>query len=757
MNVNHLLPSCRYRGKELGNDRFECRSPHLHVPSHGVHVDDCRYRCPYVDFDRDTATANVQLAANPKDISIAVGILTAPRSTPTIHRTVHELRRAGFDQTLHVFAEPDADRPDDSKLLFHQNRQQLGLWDNWRSAAIYLLDNTDANFILMCEDDLLLCPAAAAGLQHAIATLPHDDWGYASLYTPRHNLRGCDWSTGWQAIDVGPQAWGALGYCYSRESLEAVINSARVMRHQSNLVDIVVSHAFQDLHRRCYFHIPSLAAHSGVGLSSLGHTMQPESLAVRFDYEFGGAERLSGREPKRERPASRQPQADVAVVISSHNYGHFLTDAIESVLAQTVRPAEIIIIDDASSDSTRDVAEQFAVAGVRYHRVDLRHPLKVREVGFRLTDSMAVCFLDADDYLPPTYLQTGLAMLNDNVGIVYSDLQLYGSENGTVRHEFDADRIHHQNSLHAGSITRRAAIESSAAFDCNPPLNGHEDWVFFRRIVANGWQVAKNSTAYAYRRHETNRSKTITSNQSACYFEQAALALEDVTLFVPLSGRQEFWPEFSTFLEQQTWPHDQTKLILKDTSGSAEFGRIVRRWLAESDYSDARYISQQVARSGLADEDRTEPDITRAVQIAMARIYGDLSRIASTEYVWTLEDDIIPPLDACRQLMRQFDSNVASVAAPYRSRYHDGYVVWNREGDILLGGSGTESVGGNGFGCNIIRRSVLHHTVIRHDGPTGDFDPNFYRWLRSFQNGSWTALVDWSSECRHLEVGGVAL
>jgi len=133
----------------------------------------------------------------------------------------------------------------------------------------------------------------------------------------------------------------------------------------------------------------------------------------------------------------------------------------------------------------------------------------------------------------------------------------------------------------------------------------------------------------------------------------------------------------------------------------------------------------------------------------MPRIYNRMAHEATTEYVWIVEDDVIPPLDAAERLMRGFDEGVASVSGAYRSRFHSGYVAWDSQGKpIENAGVGVTSVGGNGFGCVILRRSVLQQTVLQHVRPTPDYDPNFYHWLA---DTPWQARVEWRVTCDHLE------
>ncbi|MBI3866830.1 MAG: glycosyltransferase [Planctomycetia bacterium] len=438
------------------------------------------------------------------------------------------------------------------------------------------------------------------------------------------------------------------------------------------------------------------------------------------------------------------------IVIVCHNYGRFLAEATESVLVQTVKPVSIIVVDDASDDETPQIARSFRDRGVVYKRIEARNTHEARKAGFQAMTNDVLCFLDADDVLPPDYLEKGLpAFADPGVGLVYSDMEIFGDRTGArtfpAAGRFD---INHQNRCHASSLVRRAALEISGAFDAESTVTqaSHADWFTWRRVVSVGWKLAKSPALYRYRQHGNSQSDGFRADLRS-YFDLAALDRETITLFIPMSGRRWAWSRMREFLERQTWPHNQVRLVLCDTSDDELFSWELRSWLSRCDYTDCRHYWQNVGRAGLADEDRET--VKAEVQAVMPRIYNRLAREATTEYVWIVEDDVIPPLDAGEMLLRGMDADVASVSGAYRSRFRPGWVAWSKDGNLVEeAGAGLANVGGNGFGCVLLRKSVLQQTVLQHVQPTGDYDPNFYHWLCS--TGRWRALVDWSVECEHL-------
>src|SRR5215212_9690625 len=89
----------------------------------------------------------------------------------------------------------------------------------------------------------------------------------------------------------------------------------------------------------------------------------------------------------------------VSVVIPCYNQAHFLSEAIESVLAQTHPNFEIIVVDDGSTDNTSEVAARYP--GVRHIRQDNQGLAAARNTGLRESKGTCLVFLDADDRLLP--------------------------------------------------------------------------------------------------------------------------------------------------------------------------------------------------------------------------------------------------------------------------------------------------------------------------------------------------------------------
>jgi glycosyltransferase involved in cell wall biosynthesis len=94
----------------------------------------------------------------------------------------------------------------------------------------------------------------------------------------------------------------------------------------------------------------------------------------------------------------------VSVVIPAYNAAEFLAEALDSVLAQTYQPLEVIVVDDGSEDETPEVVAAYADK-VTYTRKPRGGPASGRNVGIRAASGEWIAFLDADDIWMPELLE----------------------------------------------------------------------------------------------------------------------------------------------------------------------------------------------------------------------------------------------------------------------------------------------------------------------------------------------------------------
>ncbi len=195
----------------------------------------------------------------------------------------------------------------------------------------------------------------------------------------------------------------------------------------------------------------------------------------------------------------------VSVVIPCFNYGHHLSEAVETVLAQTLRAFEIIIVDDGSTDDSAAVAQRLIdahpEASIRLiSQPNSGSPGHSRNVGIAAARAGYIVCLDADDMLALDYLERCAAALDSHpeAAIAYGALQCFGDDTTlTDPREWDTRAELDCNFLTVASMFRREAWEQVGGIDTQI---GYEDWDFWVGCIEQGWVGVKAPGALWYYR-----------------------------------------------------------------------------------------------------------------------------------------------------------------------------------------------------------------------------------------------------------------
>ncbi len=208
----------------------------------------------------------------------------------------------------------------------------------------------------------------------------------------------------------------------------------------------------------------------------------------------------------------RQPL--VSVVIVCYNQACYLSEAIESALAQTHCPLEVLVVDDGSADETAAVAG--AYSSVRYVRQNNRGLAAARNTGLRHCSGEYVAFLDADDRLLPRAIQAGVSciQLAPDCGFVFGGYRNIYSDGSPAPADPppSVDRDHYLNLLqgnfigmHAAVLYRWDVLQAIGGFD--ERLAACEDYDLYLRAARNREVKRHPEVVAEYRQHDTNMSK----------------------------------------------------------------------------------------------------------------------------------------------------------------------------------------------------------------------------------------------------------
>jgi len=120
----------------------------------------------------------------------------------------------------------------------------------------------------------------------------------------------------------------------------------------------------------------------------------------------------------------------ISVVMPAHNYGKFISESIDSVLAQTMPDFELIVINDGSTDESGEIAHSYLDKRVKV--IDFpenRGCYPARNAGMRVASGKYICVMDADDVCLPERLEKQYQFMEENTeyGLIGGAYQIYNS------------------------------------------------------------------------------------------------------------------------------------------------------------------------------------------------------------------------------------------------------------------------------------------------------------------------------------------
>jgi glycosyltransferase involved in cell wall biosynthesis len=207
---------------------------------------------------------------------------------------------------------------------------------------------------------------------------------------------------------------------------------------------------------------------------------------------------------------------DVTVVVPTRDRCRFLKRAITSALAQTGVHLEVLVVDDASTDSTNEIMSRLADPRVRYVKRTVSEGVSAaRNTGVSEAKGRWIAFLDDDDVWSPDKLarQVGVMETNGSTWSYAGDVAVDGELNiigGGPPPSPDevVDLLERHNSVPAGASNVVVATEALAAagpFDTE--LTNSEDWDMWIRLARAGRPDSVSRPLVAITYHDGNASR----------------------------------------------------------------------------------------------------------------------------------------------------------------------------------------------------------------------------------------------------------
>ncbi len=206
----------------------------------------------------------------------------------------------------------------------------------------------------------------------------------------------------------------------------------------------------------------------------------------------------------------------VTTIIPVYNRPEFVVEAVESVLAQTHRPIEILVVDDGSSDETPAVLQTLAAQHqeIRLFRQSNSGPGAARELGRLNARGEYVQYLDSDDLLLANKFEDQIATLRDepDAHVAYGKTECVNhcdepqgkADRGTGdRYQCMFPRFLRERPWFTSTpLYRRSVVEAAGPWS---ELNNEEDWEYDCRIASLGGRLAySDSFVSLHRRHDAD-------------------------------------------------------------------------------------------------------------------------------------------------------------------------------------------------------------------------------------------------------------
>ncbi len=201
-----------------------------------------------------------------------------------------------------------------------------------------------------------------------------------------------------------------------------------------------------------------------------------------------------------------------SVIIPAYNQAQYLKYAIESVLTQIYPLWECIVVDDGSTDETKQIITQFNHAGIRYVYQQNQGLSAARNTGLATAEGEFLAFLDSDDMLLPNHLQLLISTIrNDPTAALITGSSLVIDQNNQIMPNMlknglsgEPKQLLFENPINVGCILMRHSWQEKIGFfDTN--LRSYEDWDFWLRLAMAGAKMISIPDYVSYYRFHSDQ------------------------------------------------------------------------------------------------------------------------------------------------------------------------------------------------------------------------------------------------------------
>lgn len=214
----------------------------------------------------------------------------------------------------------------------------------------------------------------------------------------------------------------------------------------------------------------------------------------------------------------------VSIIVPLYNQPDVLGETLDSVVAQTFKDWELIIVNDGSTDHSQQIASALVARyNAQGHRMRLLLKKNggladARNFGIRFARAEWIFPLDSDDIILPDFLEKAMALLDGSQGganLAISDLKGFGRDFTWILPEYDPVDLRYTNMFHCSAVFHKSLWDAIPGGYPTTTLFGYEDWAFWvgveQRVGIK--PVYLREFAFLYRIREQSMHQTLLKNQ----------------------------------------------------------------------------------------------------------------------------------------------------------------------------------------------------------------------------------------------------